>query len=205
MHDAAIDAVRGPSQVVSGPDIPSSPHATAPAWTVRPEPFDSAVAAALWRPYYTEVSDRWYQLHEGRLTDPEELEREIAAETGADLAPPRGVLLVARYGGEPVGTAGVRLLDTGTDIGTGTRTGTRTRTAELKRVFVRADMRGKGGAPRLLAAAEDAARALGAGRIVLDTRTDLVEARALYTRHGYAEIEPYAERQYAEHWYGKQL
>ncbi|MET7359763.1 GNAT family N-acetyltransferase [Streptomyces sp. NPDC005562] len=200
MHDAAIDAVRGPSQVASGP-----------VWTVRPEPFDSDIAAALWRPYYTEVSDRWYQLHEGRDTDPEELEREIAAETGADLAPPGGVLLVARYGGEPVGTAGVRLLDDDTSVsistgtGTGTRTGTPTPTAELKRVFVRADMRGKGGAPRLLAAAEDAARALGAGRIVLDTRTDLVEARALYTRHGYVEIEPYSERQYAEHWYGKQL
>ncbi|MEU1332154.1 GNAT family N-acetyltransferase [Streptomyces sp. NPDC005865] len=192
MHDAAIDAVRGPSQVASGP-----------VWTVRPEPFDSDIAAALWRPYYTEVSDRWYQLHQGRDTDPEELEREIAAETGGDLAPPRGVLLVARYGGEPVGTAGVRLLDDGTSTSTGARTSTPT--AELKRVFVREDMRGKGGAPRLLAAAEDAARALGAGRIVLDTRTDLVEARALYTRHGYVEIEPYSERQYAEHWYGKQL
>ncbi|MFB7758702.1 GNAT family N-acetyltransferase, partial [Streptomyces sp. NPDC056121] len=33
-------------------------------WTVAPEPFDSAVAADLWRAYYTEVSDRWYLLHE---------------------------------------------------------------------------------------------------------------------------------------------
>ncbi len=78
-------------------------------------------------------------------------------------------------------------------------------TGELTRVFLRADLRGRGGAPLLLAAAEDAARALGAGRIILDTRSDLVEARALYTRHGYAEIEPYGERAYAEHWYGKQL
>ncbi|MFD4633823.1 GNAT family N-acetyltransferase [Streptomyces sp. NPDC058284] len=170
---------------------------TAPAptvaatWTVTPEPHDSPVALALWRAYYTEVSDRWYLLHEGRATDPEELEREIAAESGGELAPPGGVLLVARFGGEPVGTAGVRMLDAVT--------------AELKRVFVREDMRGKGGAPRLLAAAEDAARRLGAGRIVLDTRTDLVEARALYARHGWTEIEPYADRQYAEHWYGKEL
>ncbi|MFI2613829.1 GNAT family N-acetyltransferase [Streptomyces sp. NPDC018584] len=165
--------------------------AVAVSWSVAPEPYDSPVAAALWRAYYTEVSDRWYVLHEGRTTDPEELEREVAAESGADLAPPDGVLLVARYGEEPVGTAGVRLLDA--------------RTAELKRVFVREDARGKGGAPALLAAAEDAARALGAARIVLDTRTDLVEARALYTRHGYAEVEPYEARPYAEHWYGKEL
>ncbi|MET7320649.1 GNAT family N-acetyltransferase, partial [Streptomyces sp. NPDC005549] len=80
-------------------------------WTVAPEPYDSPVATALWRAYYTEVSDRWYQLYEGRSTDPAELEREIAAYPGADLVPPRGQLLVSRYGGEPAGTSGVRLLD----------------------------------------------------------------------------------------------
>ncbi|MFF9805654.1 GNAT family N-acetyltransferase [Streptomyces coeruleorubidus] len=160
-------------------------------WTVAPEPYDSPVAAALWRAYYTEVSDRWYLLHEGRRTDPDELEREIAAQPGAELAPPRGRLLVARYGGEPAGTAGVRLLDG--------------RTAELKRVFLRESMRGKGGAALLVGAAEDAARALGAGRIVLDTRGDLVEARALYARLGYTETEPHNHDPYAEHWFTKRL
>ncbi|MGA4848615.1 GNAT family N-acetyltransferase [Streptomyces sp. G5(2025)] len=172
-------------------DALTETRAPAATWSVAPEAYDSPVAAALWRAYYTEVSDRWYLLHEGRTTDPEELEREVAAETGADLAPPTGVLLVARYGEEPVGTAGVRLLDA--------------TTAELKRVFLREDARGKGGASVLLAAAEDAARALGGERLVLDTRTDLVEARALYERHGYEEIEPYTDSPYAEHWYGKKL
>ncbi|MFE0171918.1 GNAT family N-acetyltransferase [Streptomyces sp. NPDC059002] len=164
---------------------------TTATWTVAPEPYDSPVAAALWRSYYTEVSDRWYLLHEGHPTDPDELEREIAAESGRDLAAPGGELLVARYGGEPAGTAGVRLLDA--------------TTAELKRVFVREELRGKGGAPVLVAAAEDAARALGAERIILDTRTDLVEARTLYERLGYEETEPFTERMYAEHWYAKKL
>lgn len=165
------------------------------SWTVTPEAVDSPVAAALWRAYYTEVSDRYYLLHEGRRTDPVELEREVAAETGGDLRPPTGVLFVARYGGEPAGTAGVRLL--------GEMKGTRT--AELKRVFLREDMRGKGGAALLLAAAEDAARVLGAERVILDTRLDLVEARALYARHGYEESEPLTERMYAECWYAKKL
>ncbi|MGK9458961.1 GNAT family N-acetyltransferase [Streptomyces sp. G6] len=160
-------------------------------WTVAPEPYDSPEAAALWRAYYTEVSDRWYLLHEGRPTDPGELEREIAAESGADLAPPGGRLLVARYGGETAGTAGVRLLDA--------------RTAELKRVFLYERMRGRGGAALLVRAAEDAARALGASRMVLDTRGDLVEARALYARLGYAETEPYNDGPYAEHWFAKPL
>ncbi|EYT80849.1 acetyltransferase, partial [Streptomyces sp. Tu 6176] len=98
------------------------------SWSVSPEPYDSPVAAALWRAYYTEVSDRWYLLHEGRRTGPEELEREIAAVTGAELAPPTGQLLLGRYEGRPAGTAGVRLLDPGT--------------AELTRVFLYAEARG---------------------------------------------------------------
>lgn len=165
------------------------------SWTVAPEAVDSPAAAALWRAYYTEVSDRYYLLHEGRRTAPDELEREVAAETGDDLRAPTGVLLVARYGGEPAGTAGVRLMGDMSGIST----------AELKRVFVREEMRGRGGAGLLLAAAEDAARALGAGRLILDTRLDLVEARALYARHGYEESEPFTERKYAECWYAKKL
>ncbi|MEU3931402.1 GNAT family N-acetyltransferase [Streptomyces sp. NPDC029044] len=160
-------------------------------WTVTPEPYDSPVAAALWRAYYTEVSDRWYLLHEGRRTDPAELEREIAAQPGADLAPPDGRLLVARYGGEPAGSAGVRLVDD--------------TTAELKRVFLREPMRGRGGAPLLVGAAEEAARALGATRMILDTRSDLVEARGLYARLGYRETGRHNDDPYAEHWFSKEL
>jgi GNAT superfamily N-acetyltransferase len=160
-------------------------------WTIALEPHDSPVAAALWRAYYTEVSDRWYLLHENHRTDPAELEREIAAHTGAELTPPSGLLLVARYGGEPAGSAGVRLLDA--------------TTAELTRVFVHEGMSGRGGAPRLVTAAEDAARELGAKVMILDTRNDLVEARALYTRLGYEETERHNEDQYAEHWFRKNL
>ncbi|MFG2357775.1 GNAT family N-acetyltransferase [Streptomyces sp. NPDC048521] len=161
-------------------------------WTIAPEPYGSPVAAALWRAYYTEVSDRWYLLHEGRRTEPDELEREIAARPGDELAPPTGQLLVGRYDGEPAGSAGVRLLDPDT--------------AELTRVFVVEGMRGKGGAALLVAAAEEeAARALGARRIILDTRSDLVEARALYARLGYTETGPHNDDVYAEHWFRKEL
>ncbi|GGW18523.1 N-acetyltransferase [Streptomyces capoamus] len=160
-------------------------------WTIAPEPYDSPAAAALWRAYYTEVSDRWYLLHEGRRTDPAELEREIAAHPGDDLAPPGGQLLLGRYAGAPAGSAGVRLLDADT--------------AELTRVFVLPERRGRGGAPLLVAAAEEAALALGARRIVLDTRGDLVEARALYARLGYTETGPHNTDPYAEHWFRKEL
>ncbi|MFE2383552.1 GNAT family N-acetyltransferase [Streptomyces misionensis] len=160
-------------------------------WTISPQEPGSPVAAVLWRAYYTEVSDRWYLRYEGRRTDPAELEREIAAVTGAELAPPTGRLLVGWYGGTAAGTAGVRLLDA--------------ETAELTRVFVHAGLRGRGGAPLLVAAAEEAARALGARRLVLDTRDDLVEARALYARLGYTETGPHNQDPYAEHWFRKEL
>jgi GNAT superfamily N-acetyltransferase len=164
---------------------------TGMTWTIAPEPYDSPVAAALWRAYYTEVSDRWYLRYEGHRTGPDELEREIAAVSGEELAPPRGQLLVARYDGTPAGTAGLRLLDTAT--------------AELTRVFVLPELRGRGGAPLLVAAAEEAARGLGARRMVLDTRDDLVEARTLYARLGYTETAPHNANLYAEHWFRKEL
>ncbi|WP_203644234.1 GNAT family N-acetyltransferase [Streptomyces sp. SID14478] len=163
------------------------------SWNLAPEPYDSPVAVALWRAYYTEVSDRWYLLHEGHATDPAELERGIAKGVQEQLAPPRGQLIVGRHDGEPAGTAGVRLTDADPGV------------AELTRVFVREELRGKGGAPLLVAAAEDAARALGARVLRLDTRSDLVEARALYARLGYEETAAHNDDIYAEHWFSKRL
>ena len=39
----------------------------------------------------------------------------------------------------------------------------------------------------------------------LDTRADLVEARALYARLGYTETGPHNDEPYAEHWFAKRL
>ncbi|MFC8800507.1 GNAT family N-acetyltransferase [Promicromonospora sp. NPDC057138] len=161
------------------------------AWTVAPEPFDSPDAVALWRECYTNMSDSWYLLKENRRTDPDELEREIAADRGTDFVPPEGALVIARHEGAAAGMAGVRLLDDSR--------------AELKRVFLRPEFRGRGGAELIVRAAEDEARRLGARRMVLETRSDFVAARALYERLGYDEIEPYTFTPYSEHWYGKEL
>ena len=160
-------------------------------WTVTPEPYDSPVAAALWRAYYTEVSDRWYLIHENRRTDPTQLEREMAARTGSELTPPGGQLLVARHEGAPAGSVGVRLLSP--------------TTAELTRLFLYEPLRGRGGAPKLVAAAEETARELGATTMILDTRHDLVEARILYARLGYEETDPHNDDRYADHWFRKAL
>ncbi|WP_424887689.1 GNAT family N-acetyltransferase [Streptomyces sp. XH2] len=166
------------------------------SWTIAPQPVRSPEAVTLMREYMTEVADRWFLLHEDRTTTPDEVEGYVAEEAHDDLDPPRGVLLVARQGGVPMGCLGLRWFDRGRG------------TAELKRMFVRPAARGLGAAPALLAAAEDVARAWGAARIVLDTRKDLVEARALYARHGFAPIPRYntvEDNPYAEVWMGKEL
>ncbi|WAP55746.1 GNAT family N-acetyltransferase [Streptomyces sp. S465] len=161
------------------------------AWTVAAGPVDDPVSAMLLREYLVDVADRYYRLHEARDSTPEEIERALAEMPSDDLAPPRGVFLLARHAGELAGCAGLRLLDG--------------RTAELKRVFVRPAKRGLGGGAALLTAAEAAARELGAERIALDTRLDLVEARALYARHGYREVAPFTQGPYAEVWLAKEL
>ncbi|MFF7727709.1 GNAT family N-acetyltransferase [Streptomyces sp. NPDC008001] len=166
------------------------------AWTIAPQPVGAAESAELLREYLIDVADRWYLLNHGRTTTPEEIAGHLAEDPSDSLDPPEGVLLVARQGGEAAGCVGVRWFDRGR------------RTAELKRMYVRPAARGTGLAPALLAAAERTARDWGAERIVLDTRKDLVEAIALYTRHGFAHIPRYntpEENPYAEVWMRKDL
>ncbi|MGW2324230.1 GNAT family N-acetyltransferase [Streptomyces sp. NPDC001700] len=163
-------------------------------WTVAARPVTDPVAAALLREYMTDVADRYYRLHEGRDATSGEVERALREMPSDDLAPPDGVLLVACHDGEVAGCAGLRRKD-----------GRESRTGELKRVFLRPGKRGLGGGAALLAAVESAAGRLGVVRIVLDTRRDLVEARALYARHGYRDVPAFSEGPYAEVWMAKDL
>ncbi|WP_258572641.1 GNAT family N-acetyltransferase [Actinomadura parmotrematis] len=59
---------------------------------------------------------------------------------------------------------------------------------ELKRMYVAPAARGTGVATALLAAAEDAARALGASRVVLQTGDRQPDAVRLYERAGYVRV-----------------
>lgn len=156
-------------------------------WDIRPERYDTADATALRRDYYAEVAARYWR----RPATAAEIDEGLTGDGVEILAPPTGQFVVGRRDGAPVACGGVRLLD-------GER-------AELTRVFVRPAFRGSGGAGLLVAALEEAAVRLGARRVVLNTRLDLVEARALYARHGYREIPAYGEDPYAQLWFGKQL
>ncbi|GAA3537860.1 GNAT family N-acetyltransferase [Amycolatopsis ultiminotia] len=157
------------------------------AWTVTEIPAGCADAVAIIREYLGEVASRYYR----RQATPAEVDAALAEEPAADLVPPQGAFLLATDGAEAVGCAGVRVVCPGL--------------TELTKVYVRPAHRGHGSGRRLVAAAEAAARRLGSVRMRLDTRHDLVEARALYAATGYAEVEPFNDDQYAEHWFAKQL
>ncbi|MEU6339743.1 GNAT family N-acetyltransferase [Streptomyces sp. NPDC046977] len=162
-------------------------HAS-PVWEISPLSVDDPVSRdLLWR-YYDDIVSRYY----GRPMTRKEIDDLLAEDTSDDLAGPTGAFFVGRYGGTPSGCAGVRLLAPGV--------------AELRRVWVVPAARRTGGAALLVAAVERAAAEhLGARVIRLDTRPDLVEARALYARLGYQEIDDYNGDRYAGHWFEKAL
>nr|WP_216217243.1 GNAT family N-acetyltransferase [Amycolatopsis aidingensis] len=145
------------------------------------------MATAVLRRYILDIGERYYR----RRPTEAEVDAALAEDPSDELAPPRGEFLLATWAGSVAGCVGVRLLEPGI--------------AELKRMFVEPWARGRGRGALLLAAAEEAARGLGARAIRLDTRTDLVEVRALYARHGYAEIPAYNDGPYAQHWFEKRL
>ena len=95
-----------------------------------------------------------------------------------DFSPPHGVFLAGfDERGTAVAGGGVKRLGDGV--------------AEIKRMFVAPELRGRGIARQLLVALEDAARELGYARVRLDTGPKQPHAEALYRSAGYAEIPDY--------------
>ncbi|MEV4947496.1 GNAT family N-acetyltransferase [Streptomyces sp. NPDC053755] len=157
------------------------------SWSFSPERVDTPAATALRRDYYAEVASRYWK----RPATEAEIDEGLTGDGVESLTPPTGRFLVGAFRGEPAACGGVLMLDD--------------ERAELTRVYIRPAFRGNGGASLLMDGLEDAARALGARRMVLNTRLDLIEARTLYVRHGYAEIPAYCEGPYMDVWYGKAL
>jgi GNAT superfamily N-acetyltransferase len=154
-----------------------------PVISCRPLPVDAADSVALLRAYYTEIVDRYH----GRPMPADVVDAVLAADPSDDLT----VFLVAYDRVAPVGCIGLRRLTP--------------HIAEIKRMYVRPAGRGRGVGRLLLDDAEQRARALGVTTLRLDTRSDLVEARRLYTRHGFVEIPRYNDAPFADHWYEKLL
>jgi ribosomal protein S18 acetylase RimI-like enzyme len=103
---------------------------------------------------------------------------------------PRGMLIVARREGAPVGCGALKLHGAW---------------AELKRMWIAPDARGLGIGRRILLELEQRAIQNGASLIRLETNKTLVEAISLYRKSGYREVRAFNSETYADHWFEKQL
>ena len=111
--------------------------------------------------------------------------------TPAEMVPPRGAFVLIEEDGRALAGGGVRRLSDGV--------------AEIKRMFVLPEARGRGLGRRLLDALEAAAADLGYARVRLDTAASMPVAREMYRRAGYREIEDYNGNSYAAFWGEKVL
>jgi GNAT superfamily N-acetyltransferase len=110
-------------------------------------------------------------------------EMDVPAVVAADLAniaqfrPPDGHLLLAVDEGEPVGCGAVRVIAPGV--------------AEVKRMYLRPEARGRGIGRALLQELLDTARHYGCREARLDTGWFMTDAHRLYRSAGFEECAPY--------------
>ncbi|MFD3520151.1 GNAT family N-acetyltransferase [Streptomyces sp. NPDC058653] len=154
------------------------------AATVTLEPVDPAHPDAehCLRSYFAELGERFESGF-----DPE---RSLLPDAG-ELRPPRGLFLVARMHGAPVGCAGLKL-PAGAP-------------AEIKRMWVAPEARGLGLGRRFLAELETRAARHGREVLRLDTNRALSAAIGLYHSCGFEEVPAFNDEPYAHHWFEKRI
>ncbi len=137
-----------------------------PAWTVSPVRYDAPSV----QPLLLQLHVAQVQMY-GFADDP--------ADTPADdYIPPNGLFLLGRdASGQAAGCGGWRLLDP--------------RTAEIKRMYVRPDARGKSLGRQILLRLEADAQLHEVTYMQLETGVANLAALCLYRSHGYRPIEPY--------------
>ena len=149
-------------------------------FTIAEEPADSRDVRWCFEQYYVELAGEFgYEVDTALPLSVEDLTR------------PRGLVLIVRDEGAPVGCGAVKLLDDG--IG------------EIKRMWVSPAVRGQGLGGRLLEALESAAAAAGKAVTRLETNGQLGPALAMYRKRGYVQVEPFNDEPFGTHWFRKDL
>jgi DNA-binding MarR family transcriptional regulator/N-acetylglutamate synthase-like GNAT family acetyltransferase len=151
---------------------------------VQVAPEDPSAADSRWclAHYFAELAERFEEQFDPGRTLPAD---------AADLVPPSGVFMLARFNGQPAGCGALKTLGPGL--------------GELMRMWVDRPHRGLGIGARILEALEGQAVALGHRRVRLYTNRSLAEAKAMYRARGYREIARYNDDPYANHWFEKPL
>ncbi len=113
---------------------------------------------------------------------PQGFSQELASLPGV-YAPPGGELLLAKRGDHVLGCIALKPLEP-------------PRIAEIKRLFVRPQARGKGVGKALIQTVIATAKQAGYDEIKLDTLPQMEGAIALYKASGFASIPPYGSHPY---------
>ena len=108
-----------------------------------------------------------------------------------EVRPPAGRFFVAYLHGERIGCGAIKHHPGAT--------------TDIKRMWIAPAARGLGLGRRLLEHLEAAAKADGARVARLETGAVLTEALALYRSAGWAEVSPFNEEPFADHWFEKPL
>lgn len=152
------------------------------ALTIEPAAVDGPEARYALQQYVAEL--------ERRFPSGFDTSRAAPPQPGA-FTPPAGVFLLVRADGQVRGCGALRFEDT--------------EVAEIRRMWIDPEVRGRGIGRSLLESLESCARAQGCVRVVLDTAGELTEAKSLYASAGYVEVPAYNDNAYAEHWFEKVL
>jgi putative acetyltransferase len=136
------------------------------------KPDDSEPVKALMRDYFKELDLN---------LDPKVLDKDLVEPLkGYDS----GGLILLIHQGSPAGCVGVRRLQDGV--------------AEIKRMYLHPEQRGRGQGRVMLEAALALARQCGFKRLMLDTRRDLKSANRLYESYGFKDTADYNQNPRAE-------
>ncbi|HEV2058516.1 MAG TPA: GNAT family N-acetyltransferase [Solirubrobacteraceae bacterium] len=123
---------------------------------------------------------------------PGRAERPGSVTRADEMVAPHGMFLIGYEDGEPIAIGGLRALE---EDGV----------CEIKRMYVVPHARSCGAGRALLAALEDAARALGYERVRRDAGPAQRHSKVLFADAGYVEIERYNDNHIADYFAEKRL
>ena len=141
-----------------------------PTPTIDDESIDSHGASSLYHAAIDELERRYGGVDDGPVMVADE------------LRPPRGLFLVARVESDLAGGVGLRPIGVATE-----------HLGEVKRLWVRPDLRRRGIAEALMAKVLERARGLGYARLYLETGFAQPEALAFYEKIGWSPVEEFPE------------
>jgi GNAT superfamily N-acetyltransferase len=142
--------------------------------TINDEPFASSGAQSMYQSAIDELGRRYGLGDEEWQIEPEE------------FAPPLGIFLVARLDTHPAGCVAVRSIsDPELQVG------------EVKRLWVRPDLRRSGLAAQLMSRIESRSREAGYRQLYLETGDAQPEAQALYPKLNWTSIDEFPPGAYS--------